>query len=66
MIEHRVSLEDDLSQILTEPSEFKYINLDRGSRFEVAVGAEKDAYFTYLFDLSQEIRIEKRTVTSLP
>ena len=40
--------------------------MDRNSRFEVAVGAEADAYFTYLFDLSQEIRIEKRAVTSLP
>ena len=40
--------------------------MDRNSRYEVAVGAEVDAYFTYLIDLSQEIRIEKRQVTSLP
>ena len=45
---------------MTEPIEFQFFNMDRNSRFEVAVGAEEDTYFTYLIDLSQEIRIEKR------
>ena len=66
-IEHQISLEDSLIQILTEPEEFSLLNLDLNSHFVIDFDYMPEEVFTqYRFDLSQRIIIEKRQVTSLP
>ena len=65
-VEHKVSLEDSLAQISTEPNEFSMLNLDKLDNGEVPIGIDDDALITFLFDLSQRVKIEKRVVTSIP
>ena len=52
-VEHRVSLEDGLAQILTQPNEFSMLNLYKTDILNVPLAIEPDAIITYLFDLSQ-------------
>lgn len=65
MIEHQVSLQDSLIQILTEPEELRMLNMDRLSVLDIPLGVESDAYLTHLFVLGEEIKVETRVVTSL-
>ena len=41
------------------------LNMDRLSVLDVPLGLEPDAYFSYLFDMGEEIKVEARVVTSL-
>ena len=40
MIEHQVSLQDSLIQILTEPEELRMLNMDRLSVLDIPLGVE--------------------------
>jgi len=42
------------------------LNLDRLSFLETVFQSEEDALITYFFDLSNQIKIEKRIVNSIP
>ena len=71
-IEHKVSLEDNLFQIMTDSVEFDLLNLDLAAGTTVDQPIEtmrkddQSIFQFYLFDLSQTIKVEKRQVTSLP
>ena len=41
------------------------LNMDQLTGGEFDLGNEKDAYISYLFDISDEVKVEKRVVTSL-
>ena len=62
IVEHQVSLQDSLFQLLTESEDFSMLNLSTQNLYQMNMDLSKDAYFTFIIDLSQEIRIEKRTV----
>jgi len=51
---------------MTEPEEFSMINLDRLSKINLPFPPDADSIINYWIDLSQEVKIEKRVVTSLP
>ena len=52
LIEHKISLEDSLIQILTQPEEFSLLNIDRASRTQLVRPRDSDDIVTYVFDLS--------------
>ena len=62
IVEHRVSLQDHKFQLFTKAETFSMLNLDKLSIIEIPLGKDPNAYFTYLFDLSQEIKVENRVV----
>ena len=41
------------------------LNLDENSIIEIPLDKDPNAYFTYLMDLSQEIRVENRVVETI-
>ena len=51
-IEHQVSLEDSLLQILSQPSEFSILNLDKQSRLDFTLQKHERIILEYMFDLS--------------
>ena len=66
-IEHRISLQDDLIQILTEPVEFSYLNMDISKHIEYPIGANGHKGATaILIGLSNTVQVEKRQVNSYP
>ena len=66
-VEHRVSLQDSLIQLFSDPEEFSLLIIDKS---EVTTGKILgdlgDLFFEFRFDLSTKIQIEKRQVTSFP
>ena len=65
-VEYRISLLDDLFQVLTDAQTFTVLNFDETS-IEFSGDLEDDnILFTYLFDLDFEIKIQKRIVNTLP
>ncbi len=66
LVETRVSLQDSLLQLMTEPEEFSMLNLDRLNKLKLPFPVESDSFKEFWFDLSVEIKIEKRVVNSLP
>ena len=51
---------------MTEPEEFSMLNLDRLNKLKLPFPASPDSFKEFWFDLSVEIKIEKRVVKSLP
>ena len=66
LIETQVELEDSIWQLMTEPQELSFFNVDRNSKIDYPVIQKEDVQFALMFDVSQQIQIEKRQVTSLP
>ena len=66
IVEHRVSLQDSLLQLMTEPEEFTMVNLDRLTKLSLPMPPSPDSFREYWVDLSTEIKIEKRVVNSFP
>lgn len=66
--EHRATLKDSLWEASVEPKKFSYLNIYPSSLRDTAeVFAEHpDTVFTCVFDLDMEIKIESRSVKSLP
>jgi len=52
MIEHKVSLEDSLLQLMTEPEEFSLMNFDRLSKIKVPVPVSEETMLSYIIELS--------------
>ena len=50
--------------MLTEPKELSYFNMDLTRDLEVNIGSP-DSYLEILLDLSEEVKIEERKVTSI-
>ena len=66
-IEHRISLQDDLIQILTEPAEFSYLNMDISKHIEYPIVADGHKGSTAIqIGLSNTVQVEKRQVNSYP
>ena len=65
IVEHKVSLQDSLVQLLTDPEEFTMVNLDRLSKLSLPFPPSPGSLREYWVDLSTEIKIEKRVVNSL-
>ena len=66
IVEHRVSLQDSLLQLMTEPEEFTMVNLDRLTKLSLPMPPSPGSFREYWVDLSTEIKIEKRVVNSFP
>ncbi len=66
LVETRVSLQDSLLQLMTEPEKFSMLNLNRLDRLKVPFPTSPDSFKEFWFDLSVEVKIEKRVVNSLP
>ena len=66
--EHRITLKDSLWQASIEPKSFGYLNIYPQTLRQThgAFKEQPDSVFTCVFDLDMEIRIESRSVTSLP
>ena len=60
LVEHRISLQDDLFQIFVEPNEFSMLNFDKSQLLELPGGFFPDERFHYTIDLSHKIEIAKR------
>ena len=70
-IEHQITLNDNLMQIMTGEVEFSLLNIDKSSKSDDLPMASMPnnadgALFRTLLQLSSQIQIEKRVVTSLP
>ena len=58
-IEHRVTLQDSLMQMWSEPTSFELLNLD-SDYLEVKYPERKNYLALFRFGLSQEVKIERR------
>ena len=68
-IEHQITLQDSLVQIMDSPEEFSLLNVDSTSKTEWNLDAKKNienAFFMCVFDLSQKVQVETRKVVALP
>ena len=66
-IEHQITLQDSLVQIMDSPEEFSLLNVDITSKTEWNLKQSiENAFFMCVFDLSQKVQVETRKVVSLP
>ena len=66
-IEHQITLQDSLVQIMDSPEEFSLLNVDITSKMEFNIEQKiENAFFMCVFDLSQKVQVETRKVVSLP
>ena len=66
LVESRVTLEDSLIQLFTEPKSFSLLNLDPVTKINQPFGFNYDSMFNLCFELGQRVSIEKRVVLSIP
>lgn len=66
LIESRISLQDSLLQLFSEPEELKLINVDLTSELKITLPPEHDSHFTYWLTLGKKVSVESRVVTSFP
>ena len=65
-VEYRISLLDDLFQVLTNAQTFTFLNFDDSTIEDNGDLEDDKVLLTYLFDLAFEIKIQKRIVNTLP
>ena len=65
-VETRVQLADSLFQLFDEPRDFSILNLDKASKNVAKFPRRGNILSEFVFDLSNNIRIEKRQVRSIP
>ena len=66
LVESRVTLEDNLIQLFTEPKTFSLLNLDPVTKLIQPYGINEHSMFNMYFELGQKISVEKRVVLSIP
>ena len=64
-VEQRITLEDSLFQIRSDPAKFELLNLDKRV-LEVTYPQRKNYLALFNFGLGQEVKVEQRRVLSIP
>ena len=65
-VEHRVTLMDELFQLIATPKTFSYLNFIQESVTEFSEAHDpENSIITFIFDLANQVKIENRKVNSI-